>query len=47
MKRSYYLIALVSLVALQACETVEGAGRDISSAGTAISQESREVQSGM
>ncbi|NIY78001.1 entericidin A/B family lipoprotein [Celeribacter sp. HF31] len=35
------------LLSLAACETVEGAGQDISKAGSAISQESREVQSEM
>ncbi len=30
---------------LSACETVQGAGQDISNAGDAISGESREVQS--
>lgn len=29
---------------LAACETVQGAGQDISNAGDAISEESREVQ---
>ncbi|AVW91874.1 entericidin A/B family lipoprotein [Celeribacter baekdonensis] len=37
----------LSLLALVACETIEGAGQDLSKAGNAISQESREVQSGM
>ncbi len=36
-----------TLLALAACETIEGAGQDISAAGSAIAQESREVQSGM
>ena len=42
------LIAL-SLIAfsLAACETVQGAGQDISNAGDAISEESQEVQSDM
>lgn len=35
------------LLALAACETIEGAGQDLSQAGSAISQESREVQSEM
>ena len=33
------------LMALAACETVQGAGRDMQAAGTAVSRESREVQS--
>lgn len=42
------LIAL-SLIAfsLAACETVQGAGQDISNAGDAISEESQEVQNDM
>ncbi len=39
------LLALTLLV-LAACETVEGAGQDIQSAGAAISQESQEAQAG-
>ncbi|MCA0042844.1 entericidin, EcnA/B family [Celeribacter litoreus] len=35
------------LFSLAACETIEGAGQDISTAGGYIAQESREVQSGM
>jgi predicted small secreted protein len=34
------------LLALAACETVEGAGQDLQTAGEAISQESREAQAG-
>ncbi len=39
--------AALALFALTACETIEGAGQDISKAGAVISTESREVQSGM
>jgi entericidin B len=39
-------LALLSLLVLAACETVEGAGRDIESAGEAITEESQEVQAG-
>jgi len=35
---------LVALVTLTACETVQGAGRDLSTAGSAISNASNEVQ---
>ena len=42
------LIALsVIAFSLAACETVQGAGQDISNAGDAISEESQEVQSDM
>ncbi|MGR3505724.1 MAG: entericidin A/B family lipoprotein [Paracoccaceae bacterium] len=37
-------IAILSLGVLVACETIEGAGRDVSSAGRAITAESQEVQ---
>ncbi len=40
------LVAIIlSSFALAACETVEGAGQDISNAGDALSAESRDVQS--
>lgn len=32
-----------SLVALAACQTVEGAGKDLQSAGTAISREAQQA----
>lgn len=35
------------LAAVAACETVQGAGRDMQNAGQTITQESREVQSDM
>jgi len=35
---------LVGLLTLTACETVDGAGKDISTAGGAISDASNEVQ---
>ncbi|AJE45590.1 entericidin A/B family lipoprotein [Celeribacter indicus] len=41
------LVIGLMLFGLAACETVEGAGQDISHAGSALSQESREAQSGM
>lgn len=39
-------LALVALLGLVACETVEGAGQDLENAGQAIQQESNEVQYG-
>ncbi|MDB6453467.1 lipoprotein [Falsirhodobacter sp. 20TX0035] len=42
--RKLTLLPILALAALAACNTVEGAGNDLSAAGTAISQESREVQ---
>lgn len=44
--RTTSLVALAfATLALSACETVHGAGKDISNAGSALSEESREVQS--
>lgn len=39
--------ALLAVMALSACETVQGAGRDVQAAGAAVSQESAEVQAGL
>jgi len=38
-------VFILTAFVLAACETVEGAGQDISTAGNAISEESQEVQS--
>ena len=40
MIRSYMILAM-AFVTLAACETVEGAGRDLTSAGTTITQEAQ------
>jgi len=40
-------LAVLALSALVACETVKGAGRDVSSAGRTITSETRAVQQGM
>lgn len=40
-------LILIALLGLAACETVEGAGRDLSSAGAAISDEAQETQAGI
>ncbi|WP_435168161.1 entericidin A/B family lipoprotein [Falsirhodobacter sp. 1013] len=42
--RKLTLLPILALAALAACNTVEGAGNDLAVAGSAISQESREVQ---
>ncbi|MBU2956678.1 entericidin EcnAB [Paracoccus sp. 1_MG-2023] len=39
--------AILALMGLAACETVQGAGRDISTAGAVVQQESAEAQAGM
>jgi entericidin B len=43
MIRTYMILALTFL-ALAACETVEGAGRDMTAAGSAITQEAQSAQ---
>ena len=40
-------LPLIALLALVACETVEGAGRDLQSAGATVSHEARKVQADM
>ncbi len=40
-------LPLLALLALAACETVKGAGRDLQSAGQAISSEAADAQSSM
>lgn len=37
-------LALLAFGTLVACETVQGAGRDLSNAGDAITEESQEAQ---
>ncbi len=45
MRIKVFILAAVSVVTFAACETIEGAGEDISAAGAVISEESRDVQS--
>ncbi len=40
-----YIMALMTVFTLAACETVEGAGQDISNAGDAVSDSAQDVQS--
>ncbi len=40
------IFTLFALLGLAACETVEGAGQDIETAGEVIQQESNEAQAG-
>lgn len=44
MSTSKLLAAILALGALAACETVQGAGQDISTAGQVITAESQAVQ---
>lgn len=43
MRSITHFMALFSLVAVAACQTVEGAGQDLQSAGTAISREAQQA----
>ena len=40
-------IALIALLGLVACETVQGAGRDLEAAGEVIQDEAQETQNDM
>jgi entericidin B len=40
-------IALLALLGLVACETVQGAGRDLETAGEVIQDEAEDTQTGM
>lgn len=39
-------LALFALLGLMACETVEGVGRDVETAGEVITDEARDAQAG-
>ncbi|MFC3570028.1 entericidin A/B family lipoprotein [Paracoccus sp. TOH] len=47
MRRILRVTPVLALLALAACQTVQGAGRDMQSAGQAITRESQEAQSGL
>ena len=50
LKESLYdphLLTLVALLALSACNTVAGAGKDVSNAGHAVSSSARQTQAQM
>lgn len=47
MRKSPIIALLVATFALSACETIQGAGQDISNAGDAITNESQDVQNDM
>lgn len=46
-KKFLMLGAVLAMMGLAACETVQGAGRDIQTAGQVVQQESAEVQAGL
>ncbi len=41
------VFAVLALIALAGCNTMRGAGQDVSTAGNAISDEAQDAQSGM
>lgn len=47
MTRAIRLLPILALFAFAACETVEGAGQDLSKAGSAISHEARKTEKQM
>ena len=47
MKRAIRLLPVIALLAAAACNTVAGAGRDISAAGTAVNDQARQTQAKM
>ena len=47
MRMPKIIFTLLALLTLAACNTVRGAGQDISTAGSAITDEAEEAQSGM
>lgn len=47
MRKLVKLSPIFALMALAACETVQGAGRDLQTAGQVVQQESYEVQQNM
>lgn len=46
MPRSLNLLPILAFLAIAACETVEGAGRDLQTAGEVITDEAQDAQSG-
>ena len=47
MRLRFALLPFLALFAVTACETVEGAGRDLQTAGEAVTTESQDVQNDM
>ena len=46
MRISFVLLSLIALMGLAACETVEGAGRDLQTAGAVVTDEAQDAQTG-
>lgn len=47
MRLRFALLPFLALFAVTACETVEGAGRDLQTAGEVVTTESQDVQNDM
>jgi predicted small secreted protein len=47
MRTSIILLSLTALLSIVGCETIEGAGRDLSTVGEAVSAEAESVQEDM
>jgi entericidin B len=47
MRLHFPLMTMIALLALTACETVQGAGRDVESLGETMTQESQQTQADM
>ncbi len=46
MRLPFALLSLFALVSLAACETIEGAGRDLQTAGAVVTDEAQQAQTG-
>jgi predicted small secreted protein len=46
MRIPFVLLPLLALLAVSACETVEGAGRDLQTAGSVVTDEAQDAQTG-
>jgi predicted small secreted protein len=46
MRKVLILAALAGTIAISACNTVAGAGKDVSSAGTAVTNTANDVKNG-
>ncbi|MCA2012578.1 entericidin A/B family lipoprotein [Pararhodobacter sp. CCB-MM2] len=47
MKPKLVVLLLAAVTTLSACETIAGAGRDLQTAGSAVSQSARQTQASM
>lgn len=46
MRISLVMLPLIAVLGLAACETVEGAGRDLQTAGAVVTNEAQDAQTG-